>query len=106
MKRTTIFLDPALERDLRLHADRQGRSTASVVREALAQWVEVQRGSPAARPGFVAAGRSGRSDTAQSHEALLFAALDPHGSSVPPAGARRRAVRPRAARRSPRRSTR
>src|SRR5205809_1018788 len=70
MKRTTIFLDGGLERDLKLFAERQQRTTASVVREALAQWVEAQRVPPGRRPGFVKIGRSGRSDTAEDHEAL------------------------------------
>jgi predicted transcriptional regulator len=99
MKRTTMFLDPELERDVRRYAERQGRSTASVVREALAQWVEAQRAVPAARPAFVASARSGRSDTAEGHESLVFAGLDPHtgvragaaraGGRATPSGRRR-----------------
>lgn len=101
MKRTTMFLDPALERDLKLYADRQGRSTASVVREALAQWVDAQRAAPAARPGFVATGRSGYADTAERAEDLVFGSLDPHGNAVAPHPKAERLARPAA--RAPRR---
>ena len=82
MKRTTIFLDAGLERDLKLFAERQQRTTASVVREALGQWVEAQRAVPARRPGFVRMGRSGHADTAERHEALVFGALEPHDDEV------------------------
>jgi len=101
MKRTTIFIDSELERDLRLYAERQGRSTASVVREALAQWVVLQRTVPKTRPGFVATGGSGHADTAERAEELVFGALDPHGGSRTrgPALTRRPAGRPPQARR-------
>jgi len=78
MKRTTIFVEPDIERDLRLYAEREGRSTASVVREALAQWLDARRAAPVPRPAFVASGRSGRRDIAERHESLLFAGLGPH----------------------------
>jgi predicted transcriptional regulator len=81
MKRTTIFVDAETERDLRLYAEREGRSTASVVREALAQWLDTRRAAPAVRPGFVASGRSGRRDIASRHESLVFQGLEPHGSA-------------------------
>jgi hypothetical protein len=91
-----MFIEAELERDLRLHAGRLGRSTASVVREALAQWVDAQRAAPTARPGFVATGRSGHADTAERAEELVFGSLDPHG-----ARAGRQVRAPRQARRSP-----
>jgi hypothetical protein len=94
MKRTTLFLDPLVERDLRLFAERQGRSTASVVREALVQWVDAQREARVPRPGFVAMGRSGHTDTAERHEALVFDGLEPHDAK----GGRPPASRPRHAR--------
>ena len=71
MKRTTIFLSEALERELQLHAAREGRSTASVVREALSDYV-AQRRTAGALPSFAGAFSSGQSDTAERHEELLF----------------------------------
>jgi hypothetical protein len=79
MKRTTLFLDEQLEHDLRLLSKRKGVPLASVVREAMAQYVanEKERRSPSIR--FVASGRSGHADTAERHEDLLWGDLDPHG---------------------------
>jgi plasmid stability protein len=71
MKRTTVFLSEALERELQLHAAREGRSTASVVREALSEYV-AQRRVAGKLPSFAGAFSSGRSDTAERHEELLF----------------------------------
>ena len=78
MKRTTVFLDEGLDRDVKALAERQGRPAASVVREALAEYVVRNRER---RPAlsFVAAGRSGRRDVAERHEAILFEELEPHG---------------------------
>lgn len=78
MKRTTVFLEEGLERDVKALAERQGRTTASVVREALAEYVVRQR---VRRPAlsFTAVGRSGRSDVAERHEEILFQELGPHG---------------------------
>jgi len=77
MKRTTIFLDEELERNVKALAARQGQSTASVVREALAEYV-ARRPVGVAALSFVAAGRSGRHDVAERHEELLFEELGPH----------------------------
>jgi predicted transcriptional regulator len=99
MKRTTIFVQDELERELRALARRHGRPMASLVREALEQYVVAGREAPA-RPGFVAAGRSGRHDIAERHEDLLFAADPASGADVSPAS--RRSVGPNA---TPRRQT-
>ena len=93
MKRTTIFIEPQLERELQALARRSGRPMAAIVREAVAQYVAADRERRPARLGFVASGRSGRSDIAERHEELLF---QPDGSAPPPP--RRPAAR-RAARR-------
>lgn len=77
MKRTTIFLDEGLERDVKALAERQGCSTASVVREALAAYVTEQRES-GSDLSFVAAGNSGSNDVAERHEEILFGDLEPH----------------------------
>ena len=72
MRRTTIFLDEQLERELKALAKRADRPMASLVREALADYVVTARKTPPKALGFVAAGRSGRQDTAERHEQLLW----------------------------------
>ena len=74
MKRTTVFIEPELERELQALARRNGRPMASLVREAVAQYVTAAKAGEARRLGFIAAGRSGRRDVADSHEELLFEA--------------------------------
>ena len=95
MKRTTLFIDPQLERELQALARRDGRPMAALVREAVAQYVAAARVQGSGRLGFVAAGRSGRSDIAERHEDLLFDAEPgpaprPRTKAVRRAGARRR----------------
>jgi predicted transcriptional regulator len=72
MKRTTIFLDEAVERDLQALARQQARPVASLVREAVAVYIATRQPEAAARPAFIAMGRSGRSDVAEQHEELLW----------------------------------
>ena len=80
MKRTTIFVPEALERDLQLYARRVGKSMAAVVREALAAYVAQRQ--PADRlPSFSGAFDSGLTDTAERHEEILFAGLSPHDAA-------------------------
>jgi len=80
MKRTTIFVPEALERDLQLYARREGKPTAAIVREALAAYVAER--PPADLPSFTGAFDSGRSDTARRHEEILFQNLTPHGPAT------------------------
>jgi predicted transcriptional regulator len=77
MKRTTLFIDPQLERELQALARRDGRPMAALVREAVAQYVAAARDKGRTRPGFIATGRSGRADVADRHEELLFDATPP-----------------------------
>jgi predicted transcriptional regulator len=86
MKRTTIFLEEQLERELQALARRQGRPMAGVVREAVEQYVVGARTAHGAAPrGFVALGRSGQHDTADRHEDLLWKDLpDPRGTGGTP----------------------
>src|SRR5258705_10016986 len=81
MKRTTIFVPESLERDLQLYARRERRAVASVVREALAEYLAARRPT-AALPSFTGIGRSGQSDIASRHEELLW--RDPHEDAPPP----------------------
>ena len=90
MKRTTLFIAADLERELQALARRRGQPVAGLVREAIAQYFTAARESGRPRLGFVAAGRSGRRDTAERHEQLLF---DRSGSTDRPPR-RRRTARP------------
>lgn len=72
MKRTTLFIEAQHERELQALARRSGRPMAALVREAVAQYIVTERGRDTGRLAFVAAGRSGHTDTAERHEALLF----------------------------------
>ncbi len=71
MKRTTIFLDEQIERELRAAAEREGRPTAAIVREAVEQYIVAHRRGKATA-GFVAVADSGYTDTAERHEELLW----------------------------------
>ena len=96
MKRTTLFIDPQLERELQALARRDGRPMAALVREAVAQYVAAARDARSAKLSFVAAGRSGRTDIADRHEELLFDAA-PAPPRARPKAPRRAAVRRRPA---------
>ena len=78
MKRTTVFVPEALERDLQLYARRQGKPVAAVFREAVAEYLASRRVSDSGLPSFTAAFDSGHRDTAERHEDILFRNLDPH----------------------------
>ncbi|HEY3129236.1 MAG TPA: hypothetical protein VGL91_07245 [Acidobacteriota bacterium] len=78
MKRTTIFIDEQIERELHAIAVRKARPVAAVVREALGQYLAEEKRKKGFAIGFVAVGRSGRGDTAEIHEELLWSNLDPH----------------------------
>jgi hypothetical protein len=80
MKRTTIFIDEVAEKELEYLARRRGKAKATLVREAIGEYLLRARGEdPEAPLAFVAIGRSGRSDIAERHEELLF--LEEEGSS-------------------------
>jgi predicted transcriptional regulator len=83
MKRTTIFVPEALERDLQLYARREGKATAAVVRDALAAYM-AEKGRAAELPSFAAAFDSGFTDTAERHEEVLFKGVSPHGPGATP----------------------
>jgi hypothetical protein len=78
MKRTTIFLPEALERDLQAEARRVGKPMASVVREALADYV-VSKQAAGTTLSFVGCAAGDRSDIADRHENLLW--RKPHRGS-------------------------
>lgn len=74
MKRTTMFLDEKVEKDLQVLARERGTPVAALVREALGEYLARARGAPTL--SFVAVGGSGQSDTAERHEDLLW--REPH----------------------------
>ena len=80
MKRTTVFVPEALERDLQLYARREGKPVALLFREAVAEYLATRRVSDAVLPSFTAAFDSGHRDTAERHEEILFRNLDPHAA--------------------------
>ena len=93
MKRTTIFIEPQVERELQALARRSGRPMAAIVREAVAQYVVAERARRPARLAFVASGRSGRGDIAERHEDLLFQRDAPAPPPRPRRSPPRRAAR-------------
>jgi predicted transcriptional regulator len=93
MKRTTLFLDEGMERDLKALAARTGEPTSALVREAIAGYL-ARRKPRSPKLSFLASGRSGRRDVSEIHEELLWQDLAPHGA----APAARKAGRPAAAR--------
>jgi predicted transcriptional regulator len=91
MKRTTIFVDPALEKHVQALAERRHVTFASVVREALVAYVADQGDTP--QLSFIGAGMSGQRDVAERHEELLW--KDPHPAGGAPAASTRRRRRAR-----------
>lgn len=78
MKRTTLFLDEATDRELRHLAQRQKLPVAALVREALGRFLDEARRGKEMRLRFLAAGRSGHHDTAERAEVLLWGDLPSH----------------------------
>lgn len=80
MRRTTVFLEEALLKRARRLADRDGKSFAQVVREALAAYVAAgpagQRDAASALPSVAGLFDSGHTDTSERVDELLW--KDPH----------------------------
>ena len=75
MKRTTIFLDEKLQQRLMRLADKRGTSFASLVREALTQYV-ARPNTAAALPSVTGRFASGATDTSERVDELLW--TNPH----------------------------
>jgi len=69
LTKTTLYLPEADYRRLKDLARREGRATAELVREAVAQYARRRR--PARLPGSLGVGRSGRGDLSERAESLL-----------------------------------
>jgi len=67
--KTTLYLPEADYRRLKALAAREGRPTAELVREAVAEYA--RRRGAARPPRSLGAGRSGRGDVAERAEELL-----------------------------------
>jgi hypothetical protein len=80
MKRTTLFLEEATDRELRLLAQREKLPVAALVRDALGRFLDEARRGKEVRLRFLAAGRSGHHDTAERAEELLWGNLQPHST--------------------------
>ena len=98
MKRTTIFVDEALEHDLKTIAGERRQSVASVVREALSEYVVAVKRASRPSLSFVAAGASGHADTADRHEEILWRESAARVEETLARGASRTAPRSRLAR--------
>jgi len=75
MKRTTIFAEESLLRQVRAEARRQGVSAAQFVREALAAYL-VRRAPQRGTPSIAGRYSSGISDTSARVDELLW--REPH----------------------------
>jgi hypothetical protein len=89
MKRTTIYLEPALEVRLKMEGLRRKQPMAELVREAVEAYLTSE---PTTGPPGAGAFASGRSDTAEHAEAVL--------ADTGFGGAPRKAVKKRAKRRA------
>lgn len=75
MKRTSLFLDSNILRDLRRAADRRQVSVASLVREAIARYLAEPAGAPEL-PSVAGRFSSGKKNTSERVDKLLW--HDPH----------------------------
>jgi predicted transcriptional regulator len=64
-----VYLNAGDHRRLKALAAAEGRPTAELIREAIAEYV--RRRAPRAAPASIGTGRSGRSDLAERSEDLL-----------------------------------
>ncbi len=70
MRRTTISIPDEMARALEREARRRGTSVSAVTREAIAERLNLNRGTDRELP-FAALGRSGHSDTARRADDIL-----------------------------------
>lgn len=76
VERTTVFLDPELLTKAKRFARRHGKSFAQVVREAVASYVAEEDTMSTRLPSVTGRFASGRSDTSERVDELLW--TDPH----------------------------
>lgn len=69
MKKTSIYLEASLDRELRLIAEAEGKSKAEVIREALAD--RVMEAHPQPRIQAIGVGKGGPGDVADNVDRYL-----------------------------------
>lgn len=69
MKKTTVYLEPWLDRDLKLIAEQEGKSKAEVIREALA--VRAMEASPQPRIKMIGMWKDGPTDLSENVDRYL-----------------------------------
>lgn len=72
MKRTTIFAEDYLLDEVKSLARKQKTSVATVVREALVNYLAIHKEEQTVGLSFIAIGESGETDVAERHEELLW----------------------------------
>lgn len=71
MKRTTIFADEFLIKEIKEISKEENKSVAGVIREAMENYIQQKR-QTTRKLSFIGAGNSGRRDIAEKHENLLW----------------------------------
>lgn len=71
MKRTTIFADDDLIKEIKELSKEENRSVAEVIREAMQDYIGQKR-QRRKKLSFIGIGESGRSDISEKHERLLW----------------------------------
>ena len=74
MKRTTIFAEEELFKEIKDISKEENRSLADVIREAMENYINQKR-QKKKRLSFIGIGNSGRKDIAENHEELLWKKL-------------------------------
>lgn len=71
MKRTTIFADDCLMKEIKEISKQENRSVAGIIREAMERYVRQKRRSKKGL-SFIGISKSGMKDIAEKHENLLW----------------------------------
>lgn len=74
MKRTTIFTEEYLYKEIKDISNEENRSVAEVIREAMEIYINHKR-KKKKKLSFIGIGNSGRKDVAENHEELLWKKL-------------------------------
>ena len=74
MKRTTIFAEEELYKEIKDISNEENRSVAEIIREAMENYIKQKRLTKK-RLSFIGIGNSGRKDIAENHEELLWKKL-------------------------------
>jgi metal-responsive CopG/Arc/MetJ family transcriptional regulator len=71
MKRTTIFADDNLIKEIKEISKEQNKSAAEIIRDAMLTYIKHKRHGKK-KLSFIGIGDSGRRDIAEKHEELLW----------------------------------